>query len=133
MNQEHEISPIVHAVRELVELKKAEFEWRKSHLHWVTNQDLDRLEHKIMATVTEAIAAFAAQMATYNDAEDAAITALEGDVKNLADQIAALQASPGAMPASDQALLDGIQARAKTIADKLAALDALTPPVIPAA
>ena len=86
-----------------------------------------------MATVTEAIAAFAAQMAVYNDAEDAAITGLQGDVANLNAQIAALQASPGAITASDQALLDGIQARGKTVADNLAALDSLTPPVVPPA
>lgn len=84
-----------------------------------------------MATVSEAIAAFAAQMQTYNDAEDAAIAGLQGDVDNLNAQIAALQASPGTITASDQAVLDGIQARGQTISAKLAALDALTPPVVP--
>lgn len=111
--------------------KDVEDDSRKPGSHFVTWQDLVKVEKRIMATVTEAIAAFAAQMQTYNDAEDAAITALQGDVANLNAQIAALQNSPGQMTASDQALLDNIQARAATISTNLAALDSLTPPVVP--
>ena len=111
--------------------KDVEDDSRKSGSHFVTWQDLVKIEKRIMATVTEAIAAFAAQMQTYNDAEDAAITALQGDVANLNAQILALQNSPGAISSDDQSKLDGIQARGKTISEKLAALDALTPPVVP--
>jgi hypothetical protein len=104
---------------------------RRPESRFVTWKDLVKVEKRIMATVSESIAAFAAQLQTYNDAEDAAITGLQGDVTNLNAQIAALQASPGALTAADQATLDGLQARGKTISDKLAALDALTPPVLP--
>ena len=98
---------------------------------FVTREDLRKLKAEIMATVTEALAAFDAAMTKFNDDQDAAIADLQGDVKNLNDQIAALQNSTGAISASDQAILDKIQARGKTIADNLAALDALTPPAAP--
>lgn len=115
-------------------LQEAKHEWhesRKSGSHYATKHDLEKLKVEIMATVTEALAAFDAQMTTFNDAEDAAIEALQGDVKNLNDQIAALQNSPGQITSSDQAILDKVQARGQAIATKLAALDALTPPVVP--
>lgn len=104
---------------------------RKSGPHFVTWKDLIEMEHRIMATVTEAIAAFAQAMATFNDAQDQAITGLQGDIDNLNKQIAILQNSPGQITPADQATLDAIQARGKVIADKLAALDALTPPEVP--
>lgn len=110
---------------------------RDNHRHYtglVTRADLAAFEKritKIMATYAEAIAAFAATQNTFNDRMDAAITDLQGDVKNLNDQIAALQNSPGQITASDQQLLDAIQGRAQAIVDKLDALDALTPPVVP--
>lgn len=78
-----------------------------------------------------AISDFADKMKVFNDRQDAAVTALQGDVKSLEDQITALQGSSGAITPEDQALLDGIQARASAVADKLDALDALTPPVVP--
>lgn len=96
-----------------------------------TMEDLEVLRNEIMATVTEALAAFATAMQGYEDQQDAAITGLQGDVENLNAQILALQNSPGTISPADQATLDAIQARGKTIADKLAALDALTPPVPP--
>ncbi len=80
-----------------------------------------------------AISDFAEKMKTHNDAVDAAVDGLTGDVKNLSDQIAALQASQGQITPGDQALLDGIEAKAKVVSDKLAALDALTPPAAPPA
>ena len=112
------------------ELKEI-FEWFKSHSEFATKLDLCKLKEEIMATVTEALAAFDAAMTTYNDAHDAAITAVQGDIENLNAQILALQNSTGAITPSDQAILDKIQARGQAVADKLAALDALTPPVVP--
>ena len=77
------------------------------------------------------ISDFAAQQNAFNDQIDAAIAALQADVKSLDDQITALQNSAGAVTPSDQALLDALQVRSKSIVDKLNALDALTPPVVP--
>lgn len=72
-------------------------------------------------------------LTAHQDRQDAAVTALQGDVESLSDQIAALQNSAGEITPEDQALLDGIQARAAGITDKLDALDALTPPAPPPA
>lgn len=93
----------------------------------VTKEDLNRLERHIMSAISD----FAAKQTAFNDRMDKAVADLQGDVKNLNDQITALQNSPGQITPADQALLDGLQARASTIADKLDALDALTPPVPP--
>lgn len=87
------------------------------------------MEERIMSAISQ----FADQMKAFNDRMDTAVADLQGDVKNLNDQIAALQNSTGTITPADQALLDGIQARAGAIADKLDALDALTPPVTPSA
>ncbi len=81
--------------------------------------------------IMSAISDFADKMKVHNDHVDVAITGLQGDVKNLSDQIAALQASAGQITPEDQLLLDGIEARTAAIHDKLDALDALTPPVAP--
>lgn len=97
--------------------------WGFYSLWQLINQKLD--------TIMSQISDFATQMNTYNDSQDASVTALIADVKSLTDQIAALNNSSGAITPADQALLDGIQARAKSVADKLAALDAQTPPVVP--
>lgn len=83
----------------------------------------------IMSKISE----FAAQLAAFQTRIDTAVTDLQGDVKNLSDQIKALQDSAGEISAEDQALLDGITAQAATVADKLDALNALTPPVAPTA
>ncbi len=88
---------------------------------------IEELENKIMSAISD----FAAKQNAFNDRMDTAIADLQGDVKNLNDQIAALQTSTGAITPEDQAALDALQARASTIADKLDALDALTPPVAP--
>ena len=58
---------------------------------------------------------------------DLAVEGIQGDLKNLQDQIAALQNSAGQITPADQALLDGIEAKAAAIHDKLDALDAMTP------
>ncbi len=79
-----------------------------------------------------AISTFAANVQSFFDRQDTAITDLQGDVNSLSDQIEALQNSAGQITPEDQALLDGITARAQTVADKLDALDALTPPAPPA-
>jgi hypothetical protein len=131
--QEHDFSSVAGAIDRLHQEINAGFEWFKSNSNFATKTDLMKLKEEIMATVTEALAAFNAQMTTYNDATDAAIGGLQGDVANLNAQIATLQASPGAITPADQATLDAIQARAKVITDKLAALDQMTPPVVPAA
>lgn len=86
---------------------------------------------RIGRNIMSAISDFAIAQNGYNDQMDAAIAALQGDIKALNDQITALQNSPGAVTPQDQALLDGLQTRGKNIADKLDALDALTPPVPP--
>ncbi len=86
---------------------------------------------KFLEKIMSAISDFADKMKVHNDKVDAAITGLQGDVKNLTDQIAALQASQGQITPADQALLDGIESKASDISDKLDALDALTPPVVP--
>jgi hypothetical protein len=101
------------------------------------NRKLTRIEALLIEVlftgeqIMSAISDFAAKVSAFNDQIDTAIAGLQGDVKNLTDQIAALQASTGTITAADQALLDGIQTRAQGIADKLTALDALTPPVAP--
>ena len=105
--------------------------WPKSHLRHATIQDLAKLKVEIMATVSQSIAAFAAAQQVTNDAIDAAVTGLQGDVDNLNKQIAVLQSSPGALTPADQATLDTIQARGSGIASKLEALDAITPPATP--
>lgn len=76
-----------------------------------------------------AISDFADKMKTFFDRQDTAVADLQGDVKNLQDQIAALQNSPGTITPEDQALLDGIEGQASGVADKLDALNAQTPPV----
>ncbi len=81
----------------------------------------------IMSKISE----FNDAMAAFFARQDAAVTALQGDVQFLTDKIAELQASAGTVTAEDQALLDAIQARAASVADKLDALDALTPPAPP--
>lgn len=98
--------------------------WLKPFLP-ATKKDIER--------IMSAISDFSAAVTAFFDRQDAAVTDLQGDVKNLQDQIAALQASQGQITPADQALLDGIQARAQAVADKLDALDALTPPVAPPA
>ena len=89
------------------------------------------LLHSQGEKIMSAISDFATKQNAHNDAIDAAVSGLTGDVKNLQDQIAKLQASQGQITPEDQALLDAIDARSQGIADKLAALDALTPPVPP--
>jgi uncharacterized phage infection (PIP) family protein YhgE len=97
-------------------------------------EELRRIRHEIQElkdSIMSAISDFATAQTAFQDRMDTAVAGLQGDVKNLTDQISALQASTGTITPADQALLDGIQARASTITDKLAALDALTPPVLP--
>src|ERR1035437_568445 len=107
---------------------------------WEILEELRHLRHEIHAileikelkeSIMSAISDFASAQTAFQDRMDTAVTDLQGDVKNLTDQIAALQASNGTITPADQALLDGIQTRAGTIADKLDALDSLTPPVLP--
>jgi len=104
------------------------------HEHQEGGHNFDRLSHLInerFDKVMSAIADFGVKLTAFFDRQDTAITDLQGDVKNLQDQIAALQNSTGTITPEDQAVLDGIQARASTISDKLDALDALTPPKAP--
>ena len=77
------------------------------------------------------ISDFAAAQSAFNDQMDAAITAIQADVKNLDDQIAALQASSGTITPEDQALLDGITAKSAELLAKVKAVDDMTPPVVP--
>lgn len=90
-------------------------------------RDIQSQIGKIMSAISD----FADKMKVHNDHVDKAVEGLQGDVKNLSDQIAALQASAGKITPEDQALLDGIESRTAAIHDKLDALDALTPPVAP--
>lgn len=103
----------------------------KADIHYHGNvaefKEIRDLLEKIMSAISD----FAAKVKVHQDAEDAAIAGLTGDVANLNAQIAALQASQGTITPADQAFLDGIEARGQAISDKLAALDALTPPVAP--
>lgn len=117
---DHELAQLVHALHTLAEALRSEHQPATKH-------DLKEMEHRIMSAISD----FAARVAAFNDRIDTAITDLQGDVKNLEDQIAALQASAGQITPEDQALLDAIESRASTVADKLDALDALTPPVAP--
>ena len=91
--------------------------------------EINDLKESIMSAISD----FATAQNAFQDRMDTAVSGLQGDVKNLTDQIAALQNSTGTITPADQALLDGIQARAKSVADKLDALDQLTPPVVPTA
>lgn len=82
--------------------------------------------------MSQAIADFAAAMSAFFDRQDVAVTAIQGDVQLLTDQIAVLANSAGSvLSASDQTLLDALAARAAGIATKLDALDAMTPPAGP--
>ena len=92
-------------------------------------KEIQELKESIMSAISD----FATAQNAFQDRMDTAVSDLQGDVKNLTDQIAALQNSTGTITPADQALLDGIQARSKSVADKLDALDALTPPVVPTA
>ena len=92
-------------------------------------EELHHQNHQIMSAISD----FATAQNAFQNRMDTAVSDLQGDVKNLTDQIAALQASTGTITPADQALLDGVQARAKSVADKLDALDNLTPPVVPTA
>jgi predicted nucleic acid-binding Zn-ribbon protein len=121
------LSELVHALDRDREQREREHEWTKAHLGLATKSDLQQLEHKIMSAISD----FADKQNEFNTRIDNAITDLQGDVKNLTDQITALQNSAGTITPADQALLDGIQKRTSTIADKLDALDALTPPAVP--
>lgn len=111
----------------LTEHLEKEFEWRKSHLHLATKQDLKETEQRIMSKISE----FAEKQNAFNDRVDAAVTGLQGDIQALNDKITELQNSPGQITPEDQALLDAIQTRSEGIAAKVEALDALTPPVVP--
>lgn len=102
-----------------------------SGCRWATLKDLAKLKAEIMATVSEAIKAYVDAQSAVNDKIDTAVTGLQGDVKNLTDQLNAIQNSPGSLSPADQASLDAALARTQAIADKLSALDALTPPVAP--
>ena len=86
-----------------------------------------------LTLIMSAISDFATKQAAFQSRIDTAIADLQGDVKNLTDQITALQNSSGAITPEDQALLDGITAKTSAVADKLDALDALTPPTLPSA
>lgn len=92
-----------------------------------TQCDLHEMQRKIMSAISD----FAARQAAFNERQDAAVTALQGDVKFLQDKIDALQNSAGQITPEDQALLDQIDQRADAVATKLEALDALTPPAVP--
>lgn len=80
-----------------------------------------------------AISDFNDKLQAFFTRQDTAISDLQGDVKNLQDQIAALQNSSGQITPEDQALLDGITAKVSAVSDKLDQLDQLTPPVTPPA
>lgn len=121
------ISSLTHAIRELSELRKNEFEWFKSHHALATKQDLENAKVQIMSVISE----FAAKQKGFNDRLDAAICGLTGDVQTLNDKIAELQNSRGSITPEDQALLDAIETRSELIASKLEALDAMTLPEIP--
>lgn len=123
----HERPDLAEVIQSLLGLRQ-DVQSLRLDLHLLaTKQDLKHTERTIMSAISD----FAAKVNAFNDRIDAAIAGLQGDVKNLEDQIAALQNSAGQITPEDQALLDGIQARASTVADKLDALDALTPPVAP--
>jgi hypothetical protein len=101
-------------------------------LETVTPAALAELNTKL-DNIMSAISDFAAKQAAHNDAIDAAVIGLQGDIKALNDKITELQNTSGAISPEDQALLDGIEARSAAITVKLAALDALTPPPVPVA
>ena len=121
------ISSLAFELRELNELKRAEFEWFKSHHGLATKQDLKEMEHKIMSAISK----FAEEQNAFNDRVDAAVTGLTADIQALNDKITELQNSTGGITPEDQVLLDAIEARSAVIATKLEALDALTPPKPP--
>ncbi len=124
------------------------------HLHEVRFEtphgcDVDdrlmRLE-KIMAKISDVLAAFKAQQEAYNAQAGAALdkiveaqTGLTGDIAELNRKITELQNSAGEVTPADQAIIDELQAQAAALASRadgiaaaLAALDELTPPAVPA-
>lgn len=119
-----DITHLAHAIEGLTA------ELHSHHIKGETQLILSRID-KLENTIMSAISDFKAKMDAHNDAMDTAIAGLQGDIKNLNDQITALQNSPGTITPADQALLDGIEAKAKSIADQLGALDAITPPAPP--
>ena len=88
---------------------------------------VEEIERKTVSAISD----FNDKLTEFFARQDTAITDLQGDVKNLEDQITALQNSAGQITPSDQALLDGIVQRVSVVSDKLDALDQLTPPVAP--
>lgn len=82
-------------------------------------------QHHIMSAISD----FAAKQ----DAHNAAIAGLSGDIDTLNAEIKTLQNSAGAITPEDQATLDRLDAVGQSAADKLTALDALTPPPVPPA
>jgi hypothetical protein len=120
------IQRLTYALTDILAENKIQFQWMVTHHHFATKTDLENVKNTIMSAISD----FSALFTAFQDRQDAAVAALQADVKNLNDQIAALQGSQGQITPSDQALLDQIQSRASSIADKLDALDALTPPVV---
>lgn len=83
---------------------------------------LKEMEQRIMATVDEAIQAFADKInADFAPIQDG-IAALNTQVQTLTAQIATLQNSPGVISAADQATLDKVEATAAGIAGSLAGI-----------
>lgn len=108
------------------------------NFHAINNRLDDHHRHllkllTIVENIMSAISDFATANKAFTDRQDAAVTAIQAEVKALNDKISALQNSPGAITAEDQALLDAIQAHSKTLADNLEAFKAAQPPVPPAA
>lgn len=122
-----EISSLTHAIRELSESRRNEFEWFKSHHELATKQDLKQVESNIMSEIKE----FAAKVQAFNERKHAAIVGIQGHLKHLTDTIEKFQSSPGAITPADQALLDNLEADAQNITTKLEALDGLHAPPAP--
>jgi hypothetical protein len=121
----HEISSLRREIHELIEIRKNEFECRKSH-ELITKQDLEKVKDKILSAIQD----WAAK-------EQADLTAISASLDNVIAGIATLdalitgfQTSPGTLSTADQAALDAIQAVSKTLVVKASAIS-VTPPGTP--
>ena len=109
-----------------------------------TKQDWQEIKN-IMATLSEAFAAFAVKQNEYNarssaatDAVVAAIAGVTEDIDTHNAKIQELQDSNGSVTPADQELInsletqgDALAAKLEAVATALAALDALAPPKVP--
>lgn len=120
LSHDDAVSLIARGLHELLEQKKTEFEWIKSHHGFATKSDLNEMEERIMSVISD-----------FADKVDANFQKVQDGITALDTEIQAFQNSPGTMSAADQARLDAIVSKSAALA--VAANAPVTPPVPPGA